>query len=110
MANRKQLILAKHSHWEGRIKPQAGHRLTMRSSTGCGEDEADLAPLAGLPHSHAAAVWKAGAGANVCRGDGGLWLSLENSVCHFSPCMPPRKIIKATRNYTEWPSPFHFEI
>lgn len=38
----------------------------MGSSTGCGEDEVDLAPLAGLLHSHAAAEWKAGAGANVC--------------------------------------------
>lgn len=74
MAERKQLILAKSSHEEGRIKPWAGRRLTMGSSTGCGEDEVDLAPSAGLPHSHAAA------GANVCRGDDGFWLSLGNSV------------------------------
>lgn len=78
--------------------------------SGCGEDEVDLAPLAGLPHSRAAAVWKAGAGANVCRGDAGLWLSLESRVCHFSPWPPPRKIIKATRKNTEWPSSVHLEI
>lgn len=82
----------------------------MGNSAGCGEDEADLAPLAGLPHSHVAAVWKAGAGANVCRGDARLWLSLGNGGCHFSPCISPEKIRKAMRNYTEWPSPFNFEI
>lgn len=82
----------------------------MGSGAGCGEDKVDLAPLAGLPHCHAAAVWKAGAGANVCRGGAGLWLSLGNRGCHFSPWPPPRKIIKARRNYTEWPCPFQFEI
>lgn len=80
----------------------------MGSSTGCGGDEVDLAPSAGLSHSHAAAVWKAAA--NVCRRDAGLCLSLGNRGCNFSPCTPARKITKATRNYTEWPSPFHFEI
>lgn len=82
----------------------------MGSSTGCAEDEVDLAPLAHLPHPYAAAVWKAGAEANVCRGDAGLWFGLGNRGCHFSPCTPPRKIIKVTRNYTEWLSPVHFEI
>lgn len=48
--------------------------------------------------------------ANVCRGDAGLWLSLGNRGCNFPPCTTPRKIIKATGKYTEWPSPFHFEI
>lgn len=109
MAEGKQLILAEYSQL-GRQDQALGWTQTHHGER-CWlwRGWVDLAPLAGLPHSLAAAMWKAGAGGNVCRGDAGLWLSLGNRGCHFPPWPPPRKI-RATRNYTERPSPFHFEI